>query len=93
MKVQKKAINKKVIILFVRDALMLGTSQDSPTTITLLTRVLNRYFHVVCDRRTVSRNIGYLIECGEPVVKLPGGKVYYDRSGMNPRLKEIFYGG
>ena len=32
-----------------------------------------------CDRKTVARNVDYLIEDGFPIVKTGDGKCYYDR--------------
>lgn len=72
-----KQIAKKTIILYVLKMLYAGTSKSKPITITSMTKVLNS-MDVPCDRRTVSRNVDYIIEFGLPVVKLKGGGCYYD---------------
>jgi hypothetical protein len=73
----KKKIAKKVIILYVLDALEKASSKDHPIRIYSIAKVLNQ-IGVPCERRTVSRNIDYLIEYGKPIVKIKGGGVYYD---------------
>ncbi|MDY6367238.1 MAG: hypothetical protein SPL13_01810 [Clostridia bacterium] len=71
--------NKRLIILFICDLLEKGTSPDNPFSITKITNALNK-LGIKCERRTVSRNINYLIAYGKPIIKLPSGKVYYDKS-------------
>ena len=71
--------NKRLIILFICDLLEKGSSPDNPFSITKITDALNK-LGIKCERRTVSRHINYLISYGKPIVKLPGGKVYYDNS-------------
>lgn len=72
-----KKIAKKTIILYVLKMLQEGSSKENPTTITSITKVLNS-LGVPCERRTVSRNIEYIMEFGYPVVKIKGGGCYYD---------------
>ena len=72
-----KQIAKKTLILYVLKMLYKGSSADKPITITGMTKVINS-LGVPCDRRTVSRNVDYLIEFGLPVVKVRGGGCYYD---------------
>ena len=72
-----KKIAKKTIILYVLKMLQEGSSKEKPTTITAITNVLNS-LGVPCERRTVSRNIEYIMEFGYPVVKIKGGGCYYD---------------
>ena len=72
-----KQIAKKTLILYVLKMLYQGSSLDKPVTITGMTKVINS-LGVPCDRRTVSRNVDYLIEFGLPVVKIRGGGCYYD---------------
>ena len=78
----KKTIAKKTIILYVLKMLYQGSSKDKPVTILSMTKVLNS-LGVPCDRRTVSRNIDYLIEFGLPIVKIKGGGCYYDHTAEN----------
>ena len=73
----KNKIAKKTIILYVLKMLYQGSSKEKPITITNMTNVLHS-LGVPCDRRTVSRNIDYIIEFGLPVVKIKGGGCYYD---------------
>ena len=74
-----KPIAKKTLILYVLKMLYQGSSKEKPITITGMTKVINS-FDIPCDRRTVSRNVDYLIEFGLPVVKLRGGGCYYDHT-------------
>lgn len=73
----KKTIAKKTIILYILDMLYKGSNKNHPITITMITHVLNN-LNIPCERRTVSRNVDYLIEYGKPIVKIKGGGVYYD---------------
>lgn len=74
----KKKIAKKTIILYVLDMLEKGSSLEKPITITSMTRVLNS-MGIECERRTISRNVDYLIEYGKPIVKLKGGGCYWKK--------------
>lgn len=71
--------NKRLIILYILDLLEQGTSVTKPFSITRITNALNK-LGVQCERRTVSRNVNYLIAYGKPVVKLKSGKIYYDKT-------------
>ena len=71
--------NKRLIILYILDLLEQGTSITKPFSVTRITTALNK-LGVVCERRTVSRNVNYLIAYGKPVVKLKNGKIYYDKT-------------
>lgn len=75
----KKQIAKKTIILYVLKMLEKGSSKEKPITQTNITKVLNS-LGIPCDRKTVGRNIDYLIEFGYPIVKLKGGGCYLDNS-------------
>lgn len=70
-----KEIAKKTIILYILEMLEKGSSKEKPITITNITKVLNS-MGIKCERRTVGRNIDYLIEYGKPIVKIPGGGCY-----------------
>ena len=74
----KKEIAKKTIILYVLDMLEKASSKEKPITITSMAKVINS-LGVPCDRRTVGRNVDYLIEYGKPIVKIKGGGCYYDK--------------
>lgn len=73
-----KEIAKKTIILYILEMLEKGSSKEKPITITNITKVLNS-MGVSCERRTVGRNINYLIEYGKPIVKIKGGGCYINR--------------
>ena len=73
-----KNIAKKTIILYVLKMLYLGSSWDRPVTVTQMSNVLNS-IGVECNRRTVLRNVHYLIDFGLPIIKTKGkdgGYVY-----------------
>lgn len=74
----KKDIAKKTIILYVLKILQEGSSKDKPITQTNITKVLNS-IGVSCTRKTIGRNIDYLIEFGYKIVKLSGGGCYFDK--------------
>ena len=74
----KKQIAKKTIILYVLDMLEKGSSKERPITITSMTKVLNS-MDIHCDRRTISRNVDYLIAYGKPIVKIKGGGCYFNK--------------
>lgn len=73
----KRQTAKKTIILYVFKMLKEGSSKERPITITSMTKVLNS-MGIACERRTISRNVDYIIEFGEPIVKIKGGGCYYD---------------
>ena len=74
----KKDIAKKTIILYVLDMLEKGSSKEKPITLTQMTRVLNS-MGIACERRTIGRNVDYLIEYGKPIVKIKGGGCYWKK--------------
>lgn len=78
-----RKIAKKAIILYVLKMLYKGSSEEKPITLTNMAKVLNS-MDVPCDRKTVGRNVNYLIEFGLPIVKLKGGGCYFDHT------KELF---
>ena len=51
-----------------------GSSKEKPITQTSMAKVLNS-IGVACDRKTIGRNISYLVEFGYPVKKIRNG--YY----------------
>lgn len=74
----KKKTNKRLIILYILDLLEKGTDETHPFSVTRITNALNN-MGVSCERRTVSRNIDYLIAYRKPIVKLKNGRVYYEK--------------
>ncbi len=71
------SIAKKTIILYVLFMLEEASSNEIPISILSMTKVINS-LGVKCDRKTVSRNVGYLIDFGYPIVKTKGGGCYLD---------------
>ena len=74
----KKTIAKKTIILYVLKFLYKGSSFERPITQLQIVHVLES-IGVICDRRTISRNIQYLIDFGLPIIRKKGknGGYYY----------------
>lgn len=78
-----KGIANKTIILHVLRTLYRYTSKEYPVTITQIANFLNDS-GIDCDRRTVDRNIKYLVSFGLPVIKSENGcGYYYDRAKDN----------
>ncbi len=73
-----KQIAKKTIILYVLKMLEKGSSKENPITFTNMAKVL-KSMDIPCDRKTVGRNVQYLIDFGYPIVKLDGGGCYLDK--------------
>lgn len=69
-------IAKKTLILYILKLLYKGSSWEKPITITQMTNVLNS-MGVECHKRTVERNIKYLIEFGLPVIHKKGSNGGY----------------
>jgi hypothetical protein len=80
-----KKIAKKTIILYVLKMLKEGSSEKQPITRTNIANVLNS-MDIECDRKTVGRNVDYLIEFGYPIVKIKGGGCYFDHTHKNANL-------
>lgn len=66
-----KEIAKKTFILYVLKLLYKGSSKDKPITLTQITHVLNS-LGITCNRKTVSRNVHYLIDFGLPIYRVRG---------------------
>lgn len=74
----KKQIAKKTIILYVLKMLQEGSSKEKPITQTNMANVL-KSMSIPCDRKTIGRNIDYLIDFGYKIVKLPRGGCYMEK--------------
>lgn len=72
-------IAKKTIIVHILKILYCYSSSDYPVTQTFIADYLND-IDIPCDRKTVGRNIKYLIDMGLPIIKSKGAKrgYYYD---------------
>ncbi|MFA6935858.1 MAG: hypothetical protein WCQ75_00785 [Bacilli bacterium] len=81
----KGIIAKKTIILYVLKMLKEGSSLERPLTNSTIAKVINS-LGLSCDRKTVGRNIGYLIDYGYKIEKTPKG--YYFLSEDNMCLKK-----
>lgn len=68
----KGIIAKKTIILYVLKMLKEGSSLERPLTNSTIAKVINS-LGLSCDRKTVGRNIGYLIDYGYKIEKTPKG--------------------
>lgn len=75
----KKEIAKKTIILYVLKMLEEGSSKEHPITQTNMVKVLNS-MGIPCERRTIGRNIDYLIDFGYKIVKIKGGGCYLENN-------------
>jgi len=73
----KKEIAKKTIILYVLKMLQEVSSEEMPITNTHMANTLNA-MDIPCDRKTIGRNVQYLIDFGYDIVKVPK-KGYYMR--------------
>ena len=79
-----KNIAKKTIILYVLKMLYNGSAPDKPVTFTQMAHVINS-LGIPCDRKTVARNVQYLIDFGLPIYKKAGRNAgyYYDKEKDN----------
>ena len=73
-----KRKRKKLLILYVLKMLQEDSSKECPISQTSMAKVLNS-MDIECDRKTVGRNIDYLIEFGYPIVKIKGGGCYMSK--------------
>ena len=71
--------NKKSTIIYVLRVLYCYTSADFPVTQTSIVNYLND-IGVSCTRKTVGRNLKYLMDCGVPIKRKysKNGGYYYD---------------
>lgn len=76
--------NKKLTIIHVLKVLYNYTSSDFPATQTAIVNYLND-IGVSCSRKTVGRNIKYLVDCGVPIKRkyAKNGGYYYDFANDN----------
>lgn len=84
----KKKIANKTVILYVLNVLKVYSSKEYPVSQTSICKYLND-INVTCDRKTVGRNIFYLIEFGYPIKKIDGKGYYIDQAEMTNRNKLI----
>ena len=84
----KKQIAKKTIILYILKMLEDYPEPNKPITYTDMSKTL-KAMGIQCDRKTVGRNIDYLIEFGCPIVKEKGKGCYLDKSNYKLLLKDV----
>ena len=74
-----KEKSKKSVIVHILRILYCYTSPDYPVTQTDIANYLND-IDLTCDRKTVGRNLKYLMEAGAPIKRKTGknGGYYYD---------------
>ena len=74
-----KTLSKKNILIHILRILYNFTSIDHPVTQTHIANYLND-IDLPCTRKTVSRNLKYLMDCGVPIKRksCKKGGYYYD---------------
>lgn len=77
----KKQYAKKNIILYVLDLIKLSNS-GHPLSYAKMAEILNDY-DIDCDKKTVKRNISYLIDYGYPIIIVKGA-CYMDTNAPMP---------
>lgn len=82
-------IAKKTIIVHILKVLYCFTTVDYPATQTQIADYLND-IDIPCDRKTVGRNIKYLVDMGLPIFERRGLKrgYYYDTENDNFFIKK-----
>ena len=85
-----KSIAKKNIGIYILKVLYCYTSREFPATQTAIVNYLND-LDVPCARKTVGRNINYLIESGVPIKRINGksGGYYYDTENDKFLIRKI----
>ena len=68
--------HKKLILLYVYDALKYGSSENCPMHQTKIAEQIGKVCGISCDRKTIARNIGYLKEYGCNSVTIKGKGCY-----------------
>ena len=68
--------HKKLILLYVYDALKYGSSKDFLLHQTKIAEQISKFCGISCDRKTIARNIGYLKEYGCNIVTIKGKGCY-----------------
>lgn len=68
--------HKKLIILYVYDALKHGSSEDCLLHQTKIAQQISKACGISCDRKTIARNINYLREYGCEIVSIKGKGCY-----------------
>jgi hypothetical protein len=77
----ERKIANKTVILYVLNVLKVYSSKEYPVSQTAICQYLND-LSITCDRKTVGRNIGYLVSFGYPIKKVPNRGFYLDKQEM-----------
>ena len=79
-----ETITKKTVIVRILKILYNYTSLEHPATQTAIVNYLND-INISCTRKTVGRNLKYLIDCGVPIKRkrCKSGGYYYDFENDN----------
>ena len=78
---KNKSVAKKTIIIYILNVLKRYSSKEFPVSQTAICAYLND-IDIPCERKTVGRNIGYLIEFGYPIKKVFGKGYWLDKTEM-----------
>ena len=84
---RKTTVKKKLIILYVLNILKAFSSPESPVTQSAICTYL-RDIDLLCDRKTIGRNIKYLIDFGYPIKRTRKG-YYLLASDINQSKKQF----
>ena len=68
--------HKKLIILYVYDALRYGSSENCLLHQTKIAEQIKKFCKIPCNRKTVARNINYLREYGCEIITIKGRGCY-----------------
>ncbi|MBQ3047593.1 MAG: hypothetical protein IJD48_01095 [Clostridia bacterium] len=80
--------HKKLIILYVYDALKHGSSENNLLHQTTMAKQISEFCGIQCNRKTIARNINYLREYGCEIVTIKGKGCYMK---SYPYLGETVY--
>ncbi len=80
--------HKKLIILYVYDALKYGRSEKCLLHQTKIAKQITNICGIPCDRKTIARNIKYLQEYGCEIITIKGKGCYMK---SYPRIEEKIF--
>lgn len=80
--------HKKLIILYVYDALKYGSSENCLLHQTKIAKQITNICGIPCDRKTIARNIKYLQEYGCEIITIKGKGCYMN---SYPRIEEKIF--
>ncbi len=86
--------HKKLIILYVYDALKNDSSENHLLHQTTIAKQISKFCGILCNKKTIARNIKYLCEYGCEIVTIKGKGCYmksYPCLVKTIYIKEKFY--